>query len=73
MAKKTPIVVPPVEHPRSSLDGVSMTGIDTDPATNVQMSLAGLLAAGDMVLAVVPFTTRDGRAASLIVSQEQKL
>ncbi len=54
------IPVPNPEHVISCLDGISLTGIDTDPDSNLAMTLAGLRAGGCTVLAVVPVTFHGG-------------
>jgi hypothetical protein len=56
----------------SSLDGYSLTGIDTDPDTNVVMALNGLLANGLDAVAVLPVTFHGtGRKGYLIVSYDK--
>jgi len=64
------IKVPKPSRPRSALDGVNLTAVDTDPDTSVVLVVNGLLMGGQRVLSVVPYTSHAGRAGYLVVSQE---
>lgn len=64
------LIHPPPDIGTSALAGISMTAIDTDPEANVVLAVNGALQFGWELLGVLPFRTRAGRAAFLVITRK---
>jgi len=65
------IDVPPVDHPMSSLDGLSLIGIDTDPDEQLYATVGGLHHGGLVVVGVIPWKFHNTRQGDLVIAYDK--
>jgi hypothetical protein len=66
-----PIHIPSSAGSMSSLDGISITAIDTDPESNLYMTIAGMQTNGLRVVGILPFRFFGVRPGYLVVSYDR--